>query len=434
MHALVIAHPQAQALGPGRRVDVHAHAVGTEQFLQRQVGGAVNPSLQGFVPVLATDAVQHRQQIVFTHGPAMAALPQAAHHRVQAVATLAQTQVQAQADQGPLGVVADGDVGGVVVGPVILGPGFKTRLGQRMHVAPRRLQHLVDGFVQALHIARAVHQTTAVQQQIVVIAGQALKKPQQLGVVFAAPVVAFKFSRAQAFDVPGVKVFVADQAQQGHIAFAGFGLAQARQIAALRNQCRAVAVLQAPITTVNRVQHEHIAVVRRCGDAPSGFAFAVPKANLSFANALGVAQQAFAIKTGRGAGNHKAVRHAAGLKAARPKRTHLHGRVDQFVVISGLVVAPAFRIDAGGEQGGGHAPICGHACGVQAHAMRCIALAVHPHKKAGAVEKPPRAIQPCGAHRVVVGMHAVVQDQGLLGVGADVPSGFVDLHHAAWAS
>ena len=405
-----------------------------EQVFEGQIRRAMHPAVQGFAPVLATDGVQHGQQVALVHGATRAALPQTTHHGVQAVTHLAQAQVQAQADQGPLGVIADGDVGRVVVGPVILGPGLKARLGQRMHMATRCLQHLVDGFVQPLHIAGVVHQPTAAQQQVVVVAGQALKKPQQLGVVFAGPVVALKFSRAQAFDVPGVKVLMADQAQQGHVAFAGFSLTQARQIAALRNQSGAVAVLQTPIAVVHGIEHEHIAVVGRCGHAPCGFALAVPKADLCFANALGVAQQACAIKTGKTARHHKTVRNAAGFKFTGPKGPHLHGRVDQFVVISGLVVAPAFGVGAQWHQGGRHAPICGHACGVEVYAMQGIALAVHPHKKAGAVEKPARAIQPRGAHRVVVGMHPVVQHQGLLGVGNDVPTGFVVLHHRQLAA
>ena len=133
---------------------------------------------------------------------------------------MAQRQVQAQGDQCTLAVVADGGIGRVFVLPVVFHPGIKTGLCHRLHLAPRRLQHLVDGFAQQLEVGRVVDQASPAQQQFVVVAGKALKEPEQLGVVFLAVVISGQFCRAQLFDVPGVEILMADQTQQGGVALA----------------------------------------------------------------------------------------------------------------------------------------------------------------------------------------------------------------------
>ena len=97
------------------------------------------------------------------HWPSFAAFPQAAHHVVQsdavvAHAMLAQTQIKTKRYQSTFGVVTDCEVGAVGVLQVILGPRFKTRLRHGMHFAPRRLQHLVDGFIEQTQILRIVYQ------------------------------------------------------------------------------------------------------------------------------------------------------------------------------------------------------------------------------------------------------------------------------------
>ena len=125
--------------------------------------------------------LEHRREIGLGHRAGLAALPQGAHHRVErGLAFRAQRQVEAQRDQRALGVVAHRRIGGVLVLAVVLDPGIEAGLRHRLHLAPRRLQHLVDGLVQQLEVGRVVDQAGAAQQQVVVVAGEALEEPQQL--------------------------------------------------------------------------------------------------------------------------------------------------------------------------------------------------------------------------------------------------------------
>ncbi len=130
-------------------------------------------------------------------------------------------QVERQRHQGPFGVVAHGGVGAVFVDAVVLGPSLEAGLGQAVHQPAGAVQHLIQGFGEQLQVAGFVDQAGAQQQQVVEVAGEAFEQPQQLGVLFAVVVVTGVFGRAQALDVPSVKVFVADQAQQAGVAVAG---------------------------------------------------------------------------------------------------------------------------------------------------------------------------------------------------------------------
>ena len=246
----------------------------------------------------------------------------------------AQAQVKAQRHQRALGVVAHGGVGRVLVLAVVLDPGVKAGLGHRLHLPPRRLHHLVDGFVEQLEVARVVQQAAAAQQQVVVVAGEAFKKPEQFGVVFACVVVARQLARAQALDVPGVKVLVADESAQRGVTVGYFFVAKAWQVTPVADQRGRVAVLQPAVAVINGIEHEQVIFKGR-------FLTAVPKPDLRFANFLGVRQQLIAVKTGRSTGHHKAVRHAAGLEAAAPESAHLHRRIHQRVVTVCVVSAKA---------------------------------------------------------------------------------------------
>ena len=93
-----------------------------------------------------------------------------------------------------------------------------------------------------------------------------------------------QFGRAQALDVPGVEVLVADQAQQGVIALAGLGLTFARQIAAAADQCRAVAVLEAAIVVIHHIEHEDIAIHGQLA------AVGMPEGDLGLADLLRIGQ------------------------------------------------------------------------------------------------------------------------------------------------
>ena len=251
---------------------------------------------------------------------------------------LAQVQVQAQRHQRAFGVVAHRGVGGVFVLAVVLHPGIKAGLCHRLHLAARRLQHLVDSLGDELEVGGVVNQARTAQQQVVVIAGKALEKPQQLRVVFLVVVVAGKLGGAQPLHVPGVEIFVADEAEQGGVALALARLALAGKVAAPADQGSGVAVFQPAVAVVHGVEHEQVAGKR-------GLALAVPEANGGFANLLRVGQQPLAVKRWRGPGHHEAVGHTACGELAHPEVAHFHGAVHQFVVVGCGVQAKAFFID-----------------------------------------------------------------------------------------
>jgi hypothetical protein len=293
-----------------------------------------------------------------------------------------------------------------------------------LHMAAGRLQHLVGGLGEQAQVGGVVDQAGAAQQQVVVVAGEALEEPQQLGVVLARVVVLGEFLRAQALDVPGVEVFVADEAQQLGVAFARLqllvALAHARQVAPAADEGGGVAVLQPAVAVVHHVEQEHVAGERRA-------AFAVPEGDGLLADAPHVAHQALAVERGRRARDHQPVRHAARGEADAPERAHFHGAVHQLVIAVRAVGAEArargvVRGQARGQRPAGH--------GARAHhfqVVRLVFLAVHAQAQAGAVEEAARGVQPRGAHGGVVGGHLVLQHQWLAGAAARAPAVLVQL-------
>ena len=262
---------QAQALCHLRFVVMDHQALRRQQGAQRQFSLAVHPGFDFFAPAAPGECLQDRQQVGLLHGAALAALPQCAHHVVQRDASFAaQAQVQTQSHQRAFGVVAHRGVRRVLVLAVVLDPSVHAGLGHRLNQPTGRLHHLVDGFVQQLEIARVIEQAGAAQQQVVVVAGEAFKKPQQLGVVFSAVVIACKLGRAQLLHVPGVKILVADEAQQGGVALGVLGLGvfgcrylcQLGQVFARANQGGGVAVLQPAVAIVHGVEHEQVVFMR----------------------------------------------------------------------------------------------------------------------------------------------------------------------------
>ena len=295
-----------------------------------------------------------------------------------------------------------------------------------MHLAPRGLQHLVDGFVQQFQVLRFIDQAGATQKQVVVVTGEAFEEPQQLGVVLLLVVVARERVWAQALDIPGVKVFVADQTQQGGVAFAAF-LAHAGQVVAIANQGGRVAVLQAPVAIAHGPQHEDIACVRR-------LAFAVPETNLGFAYFLAVGDQARAIEGGRRTGHHKFMGDAASLESGRPEVAHFNRAVDQLIVVGGEVAAKAALVHLQGLQAGGQTPSWRRHAGGQTDFMGLIFLPLHLKEQARAIEEAAQAVEPRSAHRSVVRMDLPAQREWVLVAAVDAPTGFVQLRHRAGAA
>ena len=317
-----------------------------------------------------------------------------------------------------------------------------------LHQAARGLGHLVHGLGQQLEVGGVVDALGAAQQQVVVVAGEALEEPQKLRVVLLGVVVGGQLGRAQALDVPGVEVLVADQAQERGVALGLFvrGGRQraawlARKVLAVADQGGGVFVLQATVAVVHGVQHEDVVFEWNWALGPVLLARAahffdssvdhitMPEAQLGLTNGLRVGQQLGAVKAGRRTGHHKAVRNAAGHKAAAPKRAHLHRAVHQGVVVVGAVKAKTGLGHAHRLQPGGHAPAFECVTGHQRHRVRGLRLLWHLQAQAGAVEKAARGVQPGGAHRVVKRVDLVLHLQRCAGDACHFPGGFVLLLH-----
>ena len=134
----------------------------------------------------------------------------------------AQRQVGAQSDQGTFGVVTDGGVGGVLVDSVIFHPRIKTGLRHTLDVTTGRCCNLVDCLGYQVQVALGFNETCPLQKQVVVIAGETLEKPQQLGVVLSGEVNRRQFSRTKTLHVPRVEILVAYQTQQLPVALTRF--------------------------------------------------------------------------------------------------------------------------------------------------------------------------------------------------------------------
>ena len=174
---------------------------------------------------------------------------------------------------------------------VVLDPGIEAGLSHGLYQAPGRLVDLVNGFGEQAQVGFVVNALGSHQENVIVITRKPFKEPQQLGVILTGVVIACEFRGAQAFDVPGVEVFMADQPQQPCVPFIGLcrcrsvrhSIGQARQVFARADQRSGIAVFQATVTIVDRIEHKDVVGVRR-------FAFAVPKANFRLTDLLGVCQ------------------------------------------------------------------------------------------------------------------------------------------------
>ena len=250
-----------------------------------------------------------------------------------------------------------------------------------MHQAARGLVHLVDGFVQQAQIGRVVQKARTAQQQVVVVTRETFKKPQLVGVVLAAVVELGKRRRFQAFDVPGVKVFVADEAQQRGVTLAAAFVAHTRQVAPGADQGGGVAVFQPAITVVHGIQHKHVVRVRR-------FATRVPEPDFRFANLLGIGQQPRPVKRGCRTGHHKAVGYTTGLELTAPEMAQLERVVYQRVVIVCHIAAKTACIGGHSGQARGDVPGGRGPGRDQLQRMGQGLLPCNLQAQAGAVKKP----------------------------------------------
>ena len=217
---------------------------------------------------------------------------------------------------------------------------------------------------------------------------------------------------------------MADQAEQRDVVLAGIG-AVARQVLSAGDQRGAVEVLQAAIAVVHGVEHEHIACERQLA---LGLA-AVPELHLGLADALGVSQQAFAVKTGRRCRHDEAVRYTIQREAGVPEIAQFERAVGQRIVIGGEVAAKALGIDLYRIQSGRQPP--GRIGRCHRDRMRHPGAALGLQAQAGRVEEATVGIEPGRAHRVVVGVDLVADRQRLAGAAFHHPAVLVQLHHAA---
>ena len=416
---------QTQMLGKVAGFSMDAYALGLQQTRQRQLGGGVHPGLELLVPRSIGQSLQFIEYILLAHGARLAAFPQTAHDLVKRMSFNAKRQVQAQRDQRALGVVTHRRVGRVFVLTVVLDPGVKAGLSHRLHLPARRLCNHVDGFGQQLEIRCVVDQVGTAQQQVVVIAGKALKEPQQPRVVFLRVVVACKGIGAKLLDVPGVKVLVADQAQQGGVALACLVVSHAGKVAAVADQRGAVPVFQAAVTIAYCVEHEHVVFVWCL--AARLRALAMPETDFGFADFLCVRQQSLAIERRQSPCHHKVVLNAASLEAAAPECTQLDGAIHQFIVIGGLVQAKTAFVGFDGCEPRGGLPAGLAFDRLQLQLVRDVFLSVYTQAQTGAVEKTALTVKPGGTHRVVKGIDLVAQCQRLTSLAVNLPAAFVQL-------
>src|SRR5262249_46299610 len=111
-------------------------------------------------------------------------------------------------------VVRDGRVGRSLVGFVELDPGVEARLLERLHEPSRQLAQPSELLAELLEISTWGQQPRAYQEEPVVIGGDALHDPQRPGVVFLGVVERPERARADALDVPRMKMLVGEQLQQ----------------------------------------------------------------------------------------------------------------------------------------------------------------------------------------------------------------------------
>ena len=431
---------QAPLARQRRRAAQNPHAVQGEQLLDRQFGRAVDPLAQFAREAAAAHGFQRVGHVGF--GEALlrvalraAALPEQAHHVVErGMAFLAQGEVQAQGDQGALGVVAHGGVGGVLVRAVVLDPGIAAGIGHALHLAPGGGTHLLDGPVELAQVGGRVDAAGAQQEQVVVVARDALEEPQQAGVVFLRVVVGQQIGRAQALDVPGVEILVADEPEQGGVVVAG-AHAGARQGLAAGNQGRAGAVLQSAVAVLHGVEQEQVMVEgshagRGLGIGVRGCA-AVPEPHFCLADAARIGEQAVCIERGRRLADDETVGNAVGREAPAPEAAQLHGAVGQRVVVRGRIASQAAGIHLLRRQGGGQLPP-GRGLG-QGQDVGQVGMPLGLHAHGSRVEKAALGIEPGGAHRGIMRIHDIVHLQRHPGPAADLPAVLVECRHRAGA-
>src|SRR6266581_2200657 len=176
---------------------------------------------------------------------------------------VANEQVEAQRDEAPLDVVADGRVRRILVLTVVLDPCIEARLGEALLRAARGAQVCRDRAAEQLEIILLFDQPAADKGKIVVVGGDALERPEERRVILAVEIVRDERRGLDALHVPGVEIFVADETEESAVTLAHLDLALARQILARAQQRRRGAVLKSPVAFADCSHEEYVTLHRR---------------------------------------------------------------------------------------------------------------------------------------------------------------------------
>src|SRR5262249_27394807 len=128
---------------------------------------------------------------------------------------------------------------------------------EALDVSPRSLMEAGEGLSKADQKARGGHQFGAAHQEVVVVGGDSLERPEQLGVVLLAVVQGHQPARPDALDVPEVEVLVR---REGEEILPSLG---AGEIRARIEQRGGGSVLQSSSTFVGQVEEEEVAIHRK---------------------------------------------------------------------------------------------------------------------------------------------------------------------------
>ena len=264
-------------------------------------------------------------------------VPKAVHEHLQAdavVAVRAQPGVQAPGGQRALDVVAGAAVRGVFAAVVEFGPGFIAGLGEGLVFAAGGLAVAGDVFGEEVEVGLHVDDAASDEEQVVKVGGVAFKQPQHFGGLFLLEFVVLVFARPHGFHVPGVEVFVREEAEELDVALV-VAVVRFGQAVARGHEQGGAAVFEAAVDVVAQMEEEGVA--RHGGQAAKeedGFA----------ADGLDVAAQAFVVVVPGLAAEDDVVRHAAGGERQDGEFGGEHQRgVDEVVV----VVEPVGAVGAG---------------------------------------------------------------------------------------
>ena len=202
---------------------VQADAELGQQYAERRVDGRAQCLVEESPEVQPAEAGGEAFELSFGQAGAVfpsVFLPEDPHHGIQGTGTgraVPDLEVQRQGHQGPLEVIADGRVRGVLVRAIELDPRVEAGLLQGLLAAPRGAVELGQGAPEQLEVLLDGDEPTAPEREVIVIGRDALEDPELAGIGLGPEVGAHELGRADALDVPGMEVLVADEAEEAPV-------------------------------------------------------------------------------------------------------------------------------------------------------------------------------------------------------------------------